>query len=317
MSSVLLAIFACLVYLVLLFNLPQTYLFSPPIGAMKICVTGANGQTGSIVVRKIVEHKEHEVVAVVRSEAAKKQLLGQVPQLQDESISICESFEKDKLKEAFATCDKLVILTSSKPKLVFSSLFGVMFQKYIMRKEGVRPTFYYPEGQTPRDVDWIGQKAQIDAAKELSLKQVVLISSMAGTQPDHFLNTMGGGKIVLYKRKAEKYLIDSGIPYTIIHPGGLLPHYGKPATSEDCQGFKRELVVAVDDALLESKTRLIPREDVAEVTVQALQTREAINTSWDLVSKNIGEGEIFTTLSKLLKGAKSLHCNYEKPDLPE
>lgn len=285
----------------------------------KVCVTGANGKTGSIVVRKICERSELgekiDVIAVVRSEAAKKQLLTQVPQLKEEKVRVCESFGKETLVEAFEGCDKLVVLTSSKPKLVFSSLFGVMFNKYIMRKEGVRPSFYYPEGQTPRDVDWIGQKAQIEAAKDLKMNQVVVISSMAGTKPEHFLNQMGQGNIVLYKRKAEKYLIDSGLAYTIIHPGGLLPHFGK--SNDDCEGGKRELVIDVDDNLLESERRLIPREDVAEVTVQALSTQEAINTSWDLVSKNPGEGVVFNSLKELLKSAKSLHCDYKEPDLPE
>jgi uncharacterized protein YbjT (DUF2867 family) len=28
--------------------------------------------------------------------------------------------------------------------------------------------------------------------------------------------------ILLWKRRAERYLIDSGLNYTIIHPGGLI-----------------------------------------------------------------------------------------------
>ena len=51
-------------------------------------------------------------------------------------------------------------------------------------------------------------------------------------------------------------------------------------------------MVAVDDHFLESETRVIPREDLAEVIVQALSAPEAVNTSWDLVSKNVGEGEV-------------------------
>lgn len=70
-------------------------------------------------------------------------------------------------------------------------------------------------------VDWLGQKLQIDAAKTAGVKQVILISSMGGTDPNHFLNTMGdGGNILQWKRKAEQYLMASGVPYTIIHPGG-------------------------------------------------------------------------------------------------
>ena len=43
----------------------------------------------------------------------------------------------------------------------------------------------------PPKIDWLGQKVQIDAAKAAGVKQVVLISSMGGTDPNHFLNTMG------------------------------------------------------------------------------------------------------------------------------
>ena len=70
-------------------------------------------------------------------------------------------------------------------------------------------------------VDWQGQKNQIDAAKTAGVKRVVLCSSMGGTQPENFLNTIGNGNILLWKRKSEMYLIDSGLEYTIVHPGGL------------------------------------------------------------------------------------------------
>ena len=58
---------------------------------------------------------------------------------------------------------------------------------------------------------------------------------------DNFLNTMGGGNILLWKRKAEQYQVASGLEYTIIHPGGL----------KDEAGGKRELFVGVDDTILE------------------------------------------------------------------
>ena len=57
------------------------------------------------------------------------------------------------------------------------------------------------------------------------------------------------------RRKAEEYLIASGLTYTIIHPGGLV----------DEEGGKRRLVLGVDDTLLQRKMRSIPRADVAQV----------------------------------------------------
>lgn len=48
---------------------------------------------------------------------------------------------------------------------------------------------------------------------------------------------------------------DAGVPYTIIHAGGLL----------DKSGGQRELTVGKNDEFLKLKVRSVPREDVAEV----------------------------------------------------
>jgi uncharacterized protein YbjT (DUF2867 family) len=76
-------------------------------------------------------------------------------------------------------------------------------------------------------VDWIGQKKQFDAAKAAGVEHVVLISSMGGTDPENRLNKLGAGNILVWKRKAEQYLIDLGLTYTIIHPGGAACSYQK------------------------------------------------------------------------------------------
>lgn len=52
-------------------------------------------------------------------------------------------------------------------------------------------------------MDWLGQKIQIDAARVAGVKHVVLLGSMAGSQPEHFLNQMGNGNILLWKRKVR------------------------------------------------------------------------------------------------------------------
>jgi NAD(P)H-binding len=69
-------------------------------------------------------------------------------------------------------------------------------------------------------VDWIGQKLQIDVAKSAGVKHVVLLSSMGGTTPNSPLNKIGNGNILMWKRKSEEYLMQSGLDYTIVHPGG-------------------------------------------------------------------------------------------------
>ena len=81
----------------------------------------------------------------------------------------------------------------------------------------------FATGQEPEQVDWLGQKAQIDAAKRAGTNQVVIVSSMGGTNKDNALNKIANGNILIYKRKAEQYLMDQDFPaYTIIHPGGLI-----------------------------------------------------------------------------------------------
>lgn len=43
------------------------------------------------------------------------------------------------------------------------------------------------------------------------MKQIVIVGSMGGTDESHMLNSIGNGKILIWKRKAEQYLIDSGL----------------------------------------------------------------------------------------------------------
>jgi uncharacterized protein YbjT (DUF2867 family) len=102
---------------------------------------------------------------------------------------------------------------------------------------------------------------------------------MGGTNENHPLNFMGNGKILIWKRQAEQYLVDSGVDYTIIRAGGLL----------DKSGGVRELLVGKDDELLYNPPNgiptSVPREDVAEVVVRALIEPNARNKAFDLISK--------------------------------
>ena len=58
----------------------------------------------------------------------------------------------------------------------------------------------------------------------------------------------------------------------------------------DDRGGHREIVWDVDDSLLRTNFRKIPREDVAEVLVQALIWKEAIGRSIDIASRPEGQG---------------------------
>jgi len=150
-------------------------------------------------------------------------------------------------------------------------------------------------------VDYLGGKAQIDAAVAAGVKQFVYVGSMGGTQSDNFLNTIGDGNILLWKRKAEVYLAGSGMKYTIVHPGGLL----------NKEGGERKLVIDVDDKILETKERSVPREDVASVVVGCLGLDEAVDTAFDLASKDPEGGSTEPLdVPSLLKTLDGKSCDY-------
>ncbi|KAJ6913157.1 hypothetical protein NC651_015609 [Populus alba x Populus x berolinensis] len=229
-----------------------------------VLVTGAGGRTGSIVYKKLKERSEQYVArGLVRTEESKEKIGGA------EDVFVGDIRESESIVPAIQGIDSLIILTSAVPKMKpgFDPSKG-------------RPEFYFEDGAFPEQVDWIGQKNQIDAAKAAGVKQIVLVGSMGGTNLNHPLNSLGNGNILVWKRKAEQYLADSGVPYTIIRAGGL----------QDKEGGVRELLVGKDDELLQTETRTIARADVAEVCIQALQYEEAQFKAFDLASKPEGTG---------------------------
>ncbi|XP_016470437.2 uncharacterized protein At5g02240 [Nicotiana tabacum] len=239
-----------------------------------VLVTGAGGRTGSIVYKKLKERSEkYTARGLVRTEESKQKIGGA------DDVYIGDIRDTESIIPAIQGIDALVILTSAVPKM----------KPGFDPTQGGRPEFYFEDGAYPEQVDWIGQKNQIDAAKAAGVKQIVLVGSMGGTNPNHPLNSIGNGNILVWKRKAEQYLADSGIPYTIIRAGGL----------QDKEGGIRELLVGKDDELLQTETRTIARADVAEVCIQALQYEEAKFKALDLASKPEGTGTPTTDFKAL------------------
>lgn len=229
-----------------------------------VLVTGAGGRTGQIVYSKLKERSDKfSGRGLVRTEESKQAIGGA------DDVFVGDIRDSDSLIPALQGADALVILTSAVPRMKPGS-----------NPAKEKPEFCFEDGAYPEQVDWIGQKNQIDAAKAAGVKQIVLVGSMGGTNPNHPLNSLGNGNILVWKRKAEQYLADSGIPYTIIRAGGLL----------DKPGGLRELIVGKDDELLQTDTKAIPRPDVAEVCIQALQYEEAKLKAFDLASKPEGSG---------------------------
>lgn len=240
---------------------------------LSVLVTGATGRTGAIAVQKFRQRPEQFVAqGFARSAAKVQELFGTT-----EGFYLGDVGDRDRLTAALTGCHALVILTSAVPQIKAP-------------EPGQRPEFTYPPGEAPEQVDYHGQINQIEAAEAAGVEHIVLVGSMGGTNEQHPLNRMANGNILIWKRRAEAYLIDSGLDYTIIRAGGL----------QDQPGGQRELLVGKDDALLanppEGIPTSIPRADVAEVVVQALLAPAARNKAFDVISKPEGTpGAVITT----------------------
>jgi len=276
---------------------------------LQVLVTGASGRTGFLTFTKLREaEKDFYVRGLVHSKKGAKKLettgaslgdsdaikaqneklrkMGMPADDEEPEIFIGDVCDSNTYKEAMQDCDCLVILTSGVPKLRKREMFKTMMMKLIGTQR--MPKFYYD--QMPEQVDWLGAKEQIDCAKEAGVNHIVLVGSMGVSPqkntPDNTLNKIGDGNILVWKAKAEEYLMNSGVTYTIIHPGGLM---NKP-------GNQRELVLGVNDSLLDDfeqlgATRQIPREDVANLVVEVLRNKDLVaNKSFDVVSKAPGAG---------------------------
>jgi nucleoside-diphosphate-sugar epimerase len=266
----------------------------------KVVVTGAGGQTGQSLFRKLLTLKEEfEPLGLVRSEESKAKLIESgVPASQ---IAVVDVTDAAAVKAIAKDCAAFCICTSAKPSPTGE-----------LQPETGRPIFGFPNG-SPELVDWMGQKNQIDACPAGA--HVVVCSTMGGTDVNHPLNNLGrtvnedgsisGGNIVKWKRKSEVYLMtqmtERKLHYTIVHPGGLL---NEP-------GGERELIVGVDDTTTLTDAQTVPREDVAEVMLQALRYPEIYaGRSFDLRAKPVGDGSSTTNFVTLMESLKGQNCDY-------
>ncbi|XP_070036972.1 uncharacterized protein At2g37660, chloroplastic-like [Nicotiana tomentosiformis] len=137
---------------------------------------------GSIVYKKLKERSEkYTARGLVRTEESKQKIGGA------DDVYIGDIRDTESIIPAIQGIDALVILTSAVPKM----------KPGFDPTQGGRPEFYFEDGAYPEQVDWIGQKNQIDAAKAAGVKQIVLVGSMGGTNPNHPLNSIGNGNILV------------------------------------------------------------------------------------------------------------------------
>lgn len=126
-----------------------------------------------------------------------------------------------------------------------------------------------PAGENrPEVVDYRGVRDLVTAARDQEIAQFILISSIAVTRPDHWLNRFGN--VLDWKLKGEDAVRESGVPYTIIRPGGLNDESGG------------QLAIVVDQG--DTKQGRISRADVAAVAVAALDNPDVLNTTFEIIN---------------------------------
>ena len=205
-----------------------------------VLVAGATGKTGSLVVAQL-KAKGYPVRAFVRDAA--------------------------KAAERLGADVEAVVGDLRDPASIAATLDGV---GVVVNAAGSGVPA--PDDNMPEHVDFKGARNLADAAAA-GVGHYVLISSMGATQDDHQLNRLFNN-ILIWKRKGEEAVAASGIPYTIIRPGGL----------NDGPGSEQTVIFEQGD--LPGLEKAISRADVARVTVAAVKDEGARNRVFEIYARD-------------------------------
>jgi len=137
-------------------------------------------------------------------------------------------------------------------------------------------------GGLPKDgerADFLGNKNLIDLAVKAGVQKFILVSSIgsgnsAAAIPPSALATLA--PVLAEKEQAEKHLIESGLTYTVIRPGGLK---SEPATGNG---------VLTEDPRIAGT---IHRADVAQLICRCLNSDRANNKILSAVDRQMIYGQ--------------------------
>ncbi|KAI3675215.1 hypothetical protein L1987_84801 [Smallanthus sonchifolius] len=174
-----------------------------------IFVAGATGKVGSRTVRELLK-LGFNVRAGVRSTQRAESLVKSVQQMKlDDALSDgsqpieklqlveCDLEKPEQIKPALANASIVICCIGASEKEVF-------------------------DVTGPYRIDFQATKNLIDAAAAAKAKHFILVTSLGTNKfgfPAAVLNLFWG--VLCWKRKAEEALLASGIPYTIVRPGGM------------------------------------------------------------------------------------------------
>ncbi|MED6193313.1 Protein TIC 62, chloroplastic [Stylosanthes scabra] len=174
-----------------------------------VFVAGATGKVGSRTVRELIK-LGFKVRAGVRSVERAAPLIKSVEQMKlddgtsggsqaVEKLEIveCDLEKPDQIGPALGNASTVICSIGASEKEVFD-ITG------------------------PCRIDYRATKSLIDAATAAKVNHFILVTSLGTNKfgfPAAILNLFWG--VLIWKRKAEEALIASGLPYTIVRPGGM------------------------------------------------------------------------------------------------
>ncbi len=219
-----------------------------------IFVAGATGGTGGHAVNRLLE-RGNPVRGLVR--------------------------DADRGREAFGDRIELVVGDTRAPETFASAVAGC---GALICTTGAQAS----KGGVPEEVEYQGVKNLVEAAKTAGVGQFVLVSSIGATKLDHRLNQIFDN-ILMWKLRGEDAVRESGIPYTVVRPGGL----------RDDPGGERAIALGQGDEI----SGTISREDVAEVCLRALDHDAARGVTFETIHAESGDpaadwAELFAPLRK-------------------
>lgn len=212
-------------------------------------VIGANGQIGRLLVQMMAEQQLPVKVMLRKTE--------QATEFEKFGVEVViADLENELSDDAFSGCDKVVFTAGSGGKT------------------GADKTIL---------VDLWGACKAIDKAKQHDIKQFVMVSSRDAGDPEH--GTPAIKHYNICKHFADKHLMESHLPYTILRPGRLTdgPLTGKISTTRPA----------------EEQQQFISRADVAACIVQCLDHSETVNQIEELYQ---GDMPIQQAFIKSVKG---------------
>jgi len=125
----------------------------------------------------------------------------------------------------------------------------------------------------PENVDYFGVKNLVSAAKAANVSRLIIITSSSSGVKDHFLNKIFNDTL-MWKAKAEKILVNSGLDYVIVCPSVI---------DDDIGGVRK---INLIPRLQYQPGMKISRADLAVVVVASAGHPDARNRIFTVINES-------------------------------